>query len=497
VRAALPRLVESILRGYGQLFLANGVASGACFALGLFLVAPIGGLLSLLGATTVTATAMARSSSDLLLKSGLLAVNGVLVGFVWTLFPEVDVRVQAAATATIGVLLGLLLPPAVELLRDRPVSLFTLPYVIATWGTLLLLVGVGRYDLRMTAGWAALPSDPARAERLFAAADVRSRPAEAYRQDGLGWAKFHQRDEWTARSHFAAAIEDRPDIADAHDGIGWSSLRLGDLESAESAFRTALELDPRLGDAWDGLGWVLLDRGDLVESRNCFRRAILATPLASDPYVGRSRTQTDPDDHCRLLAEWSAAHVSARLQWTPIAQIACWLLVLIGLALHSRTSTLLAILAVAGCIATARIWPARADAASDPRLLYNLLPLVLALGGHYLTLGRVTALWIGAASIGVIALWPWLVASSDTVGLPLLCLPFNLFFVGSLLLFAGARRLGWGDVLVPMELAVTSPHQVRLWRRRAAIARTCWTKIAARACLPGEADGPPCERMRG
>ena len=463
-------LAENVLRGYGQLFLANRVSSGACFALGLLLVSPANGLLSLLGATTLTAITMARCSSASLVQSGLFGVNGVLLGFAWVLFPEVDLRIQALATIAACGLLGLVLAPIAEMLRDRSVPLFTLPYVIAMWGVLLVLVGVDRYDLRLAAGWAALADDPGQAERLFADAVVTSPQAEAYRQDGLAWAAFHGRDDNRAKAHFAAALDRRPGFADARDGLGWCCLRLGELAPAESAFRSALEIDPWIGDAWDGLGWILLDRGEVDAARDCFRHAILATPLASDPYRGWSRCG-DSSGIASRLSQISEATIARRLQWTPIAQILCWALIAIGLLLHSRTSTLLAFAAVVGCVVTARLWPDRAAAVSDPRLLYNLLPLVLALGGHYLTLGRVTIAWIVAASIGMIAVWPIFALASAFVGLPLLCLPFNAFFVGSLLLFRGSRRL------VPMELAVTSPHEVRVWQRRRAIADACWRKI--------------------
>ena len=477
MRAELARLVEYVLRGYGQLFLANRVTSGACFACGLFLVSPIMGVLSLIGAVTLTATARARLTPESLLKTGLFGINGVLVGCAWSLFPEIDGWIQVVATVAIGIVLGLVLPPAVAFLRDRPVSLFTIPYVIAIWGTLLLLVGGGRYDLRFTAGWSALASDPARAERVFAMARASSTNAEAYRQDGLGWAAFKQREDGRAREHFASAVSLRSDLADAHDGFGWCALRLGDLDAAESAFRSAIELDSRLGDVWDGLGWVLRERGHKDEARGCFLRAILATPLASDPYVGINRTLAEPSRICEVVAEWSAAHVASRLQWTPTAQIVCWLLVFLGLSLHSRTSTILALTTVVALIAVARIWPDRAASIADPRLLCNLLPLVLALGGHYLTLDRLTAAWIVVASLGMIALWPALAATFDAIGLPILCFPFNLCFVASLLLFAALRRFGWENRLVPMDQAVTSPEEVRCWQKRSAIARACWDRI--------------------
>ena len=467
-------LVECVLRGYGQLFLANRVASGACFALGLFLVSPANGLLSLLGATTLTGAAMLRSSSDSLVKSGLFGVNGVLVGFAWVLFPEVDGWIQIGATVVLCGLLGLALPPIAESLRDRSIPIFTLPYVFAMWAILVTLAFGGRYDLRLSAGWSALATDPTHAEQLFAAAKVGSGRAEAYRQDGLGWATFRQEDYGRAKRHFAAAVERMPDLADAHDGLGWCCLLRGELDAAESAFRKAVALEPWKGDAWDGLGRILLGCGDAGGARDCFRRAIVATPLASDPYRGWHQAEpTLSTDFRSLLAQLSEKRIARRFQWTSTAQIACWLLIVIGLMLHSRTSTAMAIAVVVGCVVTARLWPGRAEAVSDPRLLYNLLPLVLALGGHYLTLDRVTIAWLVAVSVGMIAVWPMFAEASAVVGLPLLCLPFNLFFVGSLLAF---RMLGRGR-LVPMELAVTSLEAVRLWQRRRAIAEACWRRI--------------------
>ena len=153
-----------------------------------------------------------------------------------------------------------------------------------------------------------------------------------------------------------------------------------------------------------------------------------------------------------VLSETLVAH---GFQWTSTAQLVFWALIAVGLLLHSRTSALIALAAVCGCVMTANLWPGREDTVSDPRFLYNMLPLVLALGGHYLTLDRVTIGWIVAVSVGMIVVWPMFGEASMLGGLPLFCLPFNLVFLGSLVAFRGSRRL------VPLELAVTSPLEVR------------------------------------
>lgn len=487
MNSRLVQMVEHVFRGYGQLFLANRVGAGICFFLGLLILSPWNGLWSLLGALTVTGMAWWLACPTSLVRSGLFGVNGVLLGCTWMGFPEASEPVKGLVTVAGAVLMALMLVPGTVYCRNKalPLTLFTVPYVVVFWTGLVLLSGLGLHDRHFPAGWTALMvHSPAEAKQQFAAVQVVSARAAAYQQDGLGWANFHLQDYGQGREHFQKAVDLLPDLADAYDGLGWSFFRLKQFDQAAAAFRQGVGCDPMLADSWDGLGWIALRAGDADLAKHCFGRAVLAAPLFSDAYFGLSQSLSLSGGSpalpaCRWLASVTKQYVAGRYQWVSLSQLVCWLFFLMGIALHSRVSILVALGGLAVCVTGGRLFPARCGCMLDVDFIFNLLAILLALGGNYMRMNRVTLIWMAVVTVALALCWKALSVHWAGSGLPLLCLPFNAVLVGTILLFSGLQRLGVREQLIPLEMAVTSPEKVRLWVRKREIARKCWRRIAA------------------
>lgn len=484
------KFLNVVFCGYAQLFLSNRAIVGFFFFCGLLILSPVAGLFSLLGALTVTAVALWLAPSEPTIKSGLFGVNGVLLGSVWVLFPEIPRSVTLTLTIFGSIAMAAALVPCARWMRKKRATftVFSLPYVLMVWISLLAVIGMGLYDRHLLTGWTLLADRPAMALQAFTQARVATRQAESYRQDGLGWANFHLKAYGPARDCFKKAIALTPTFADVHDGLGWSNVKLGHFAEARSAFREAVTCDPMLADSWDGLGWTLLWAGQHREARQCFGRAVGAAPLFSDAYQGlyQSCTQlkeTRAAETFKRIGSMMQKSMAGKYQRVSSGQLLCWLLFFIGILWYSRISAGVVVIALAGCVVTAQLIPSCKNTLLDVNFIYNLLAIVLALGGHYLTLRLTTFLWLGCVAIAMTACWGALSGLFIACGWPLLCFPFNLLLIGSAVLFSSLRRSRFWDCAVPLDVAVHAPEHVRLWARKRAIARKCWQKLAKSCTL--------------
>src|SRR6202011_336922 len=102
---------------------------------------------------------------------------------------------------------------------------------------------------------------------------------------------------------------------------------------------------------------------------------------------------------------------------------------------HSRISALILCAGVVGCWAGVRGFPGLSDTVLDVNFLYNLFALLLALEGIYLRLNLITVPWIMAVAAAMTLSWQPLSVHLMGLGLPLLCFPFAVFFLGTVLIF--------------------------------------------------------------
>lgn len=467
-------ILKLVMRGYGQMFLANNITSGMLFFLGLLILSPVNAAWSLLGA--VASTLLAKiSGMKGEMESGLFGVNGTLLGLSWFMFPEVPAIGKLLLTLLGSLIIVLFLVVSIKLFKRvrLGLTLFALPYVFAVWLNVLIASTAGWYEPIDGSGWNALAlRKPDKARMLFEDCNPKSIRGRWYQHDGLGWANYYLANYQTALNEFQKAIELEPTLFDAYSGAGWCEFNLGHDEQAQLFFKTA--------NTWNGLGWIYLGKGEYQEARLFFYKCILSTPLKSDAYLGFSRItfQTESLKYSSWLIGISHGIqkvVSPVMQSVSSIQILTWVLFLAGILWHSRTSFLITFLMIIILIALTWMVPSIGRSFSDINLFFNLLALLLAFGGQYLRIGLKTSLWTAFLAIGMVATWEWFGSILNLVGLPVLCLPFNLALVGTLIVFPWFRLTR--GMLIPLEVATSSPEEVNLWLAKAQLVGRCWKKL--------------------
>ena len=169
---------------------------------------------------------------------------------------------------------------------------------------------------------------------------------------------------------------------------------------------------------------------------------------------------------CETLAAVCGKFIAARFQFVSAPQLACWALFLLSIVCHSLTSAVVLAAGLAACAAVAHWLPGGAETAFDMGFVYNLLAVLLALGARCLQLRPATVAWLIVVAVLLALGWGPLSALLASFGTRPLCLPFNVVVLGTLLLCHGLRRWGLAELLVPLEVAVTSPEAVRLSARK-------------------------------
>ena len=141
-------VVDTLLRGVGQVMFQNNPLTGLLFLVGIFVnSAKLGGA-GLLGLAASTLAAYLLGADRTLIRAGLFGFNGILVGIALAFFFEFDFLlavyiVLGAAVSTI-VMMAL-----INLLTPWDMPALTAPFVLTAW---LLLFAVYRFDfLRPTA----------------------------------------------------------------------------------------------------------------------------------------------------------------------------------------------------------------------------------------------------------------------------------------------------------------------------------------------------------
>jgi|GEM_PF-564477 len=520
-------LFHDVLRGFGQMLVSNNRDTGLCVLIGLILFSPQAALLALLGAGVMSWTARRLTKEEAILKTGLLSLNGALLGLVWIHFPQMLLWAQITATVLGSVLMAKVFLPVAERMHQKrsPYVLFSLPYVAAAWVAILTLMAAGVHDAELTRGWRALlANDLDKAERHFLQTEVHTDEAEASRCAGLGWSLFRRGDQIGAQQAFSRVLTLETGVADAYDGLGWSRFRENRIEDAEMAFRRAVALDGFFADSWAGLGWCALAEQKPEQARRHFTMAVLCAPLFADAWRGLARTFPSPNlspggtlevlrepltgerdpkarslspandppsnltllpgervgvrgqataSFTRTIAHESAMAVSGFLsgelslsaQFTSSRVLLCWLWFFLGVLWHSRTSALMVLVAVGTCVIGSRWLPGFADAS----LAMNLVAMFVALGGHYLRLNARSLLWMLLLACAMAWAHPCLSDQLVKTGLLPLCLPFNTALLLSLALMRRDR--------VPIEWASCSPAEIRILFAQKDAAEVCWVKL--------------------
>lgn len=474
----MKRLLDHTLRGYGQMLVANNRITGACVLVGMFVLSVEMALMSLGGALLISALALWRAQNDSVLKTGLFSVNGALLGALWYLFPQVPLWAQALATALGCAGMVFFFVPVAERMHEEksPYVLFSLPYVVAAWAALTALIFFGVHDAELTRGWRALLTNRfEKAEKHFLNTEVSTDMAEAYRCAGLGWSLYRRGDQTGAQTAFSRVLSLKIGVADAYDGLGWSRFRQGRYDDAVLAFRRAVALDSFFADSWDGLGWCELQAGHPEEARRHFTTAALCAPLFADAFSGFAATLSGgkAEAYAKAWSGFLSSHLSLTAQFTSTRVLLCWLWFFIGLLFHSRTSALVALVAVLVCM----LGSAWRPVFGDPAFAMNVVVLALALGGHYLRLNVKTVMWMLMMTLLLALAWEPLSEALLRVALLPLCLPFNLALLGSLSFFGWLHRRGLRDERIPVDWASSTPADIRCFCAQKEVADGCWERL--------------------
>jgi len=79
-------VIDTLLRGVGQVMLQNNPMTGVLFLVGIFLNSYESGLTALLGLAIVTLVAYLLGADRTLIRDGLFGFNGVLTGITLSVF---------------------------------------------------------------------------------------------------------------------------------------------------------------------------------------------------------------------------------------------------------------------------------------------------------------------------------------------------------------------------------------------------------------------------
>ena len=150
-------VIDTLLRGVGQVMFQNNPLTGLLFLVGIFVNSFKFGGAALLGLAASTLAAHLLGVDRALIRAGLFGFNGILVGIALAFFFEFDfllaiyiVLGAAVSTVVMMALINLLTP------WDMPA--LTAPFVLTTW---LMLFAVYQFDaLSPTAPLAPLAPDP-------------------------------------------------------------------------------------------------------------------------------------------------------------------------------------------------------------------------------------------------------------------------------------------------------------------------------------------------
>lgn len=134
-RSAL--FAQITLRGIGQIFLQNHAPAGLLILLGMLWASPAMGVGTLLGALTGTVVAMALKYPRAEIIDGLYGFNGALVGVAACFFFGVS---PASSILLLG---GAALATVLMRAMMQRVPAYTAPFILTTWGLILLVKYTG------------------------------------------------------------------------------------------------------------------------------------------------------------------------------------------------------------------------------------------------------------------------------------------------------------------------------------------------------------------
>jgi urea transporter len=125
-------VIDTLLRGVGQVMLQNNPMTGLLFLVGIFLNSHEFGLTALLGLVVATLAAYLLGADQTLISNGLFGFNGVLTGITLSVFLQCDwhvaIYIILGAIVSAIVMMGL-----ARLLIGWDMAPLTAPFVLTAW----------------------------------------------------------------------------------------------------------------------------------------------------------------------------------------------------------------------------------------------------------------------------------------------------------------------------------------------------------------------------
>jgi len=167
-------VVDSLLRGVGQVMFQNNPIAGLLFLVGIFINSSEYGLSALLGLVVATLAAYLLGADRPLIRNGLFGFNGVLTGIALSVFLQwnwhLAVYIVLGAIVSTIVMVGL-----AKLLITWDIAPLTAPFVLTAWLLLFALYQFGQlHPTKLIGPMAVHPGAAIQTDLQEAAGDARA-----------------------------------------------------------------------------------------------------------------------------------------------------------------------------------------------------------------------------------------------------------------------------------------------------------------------------------
>lgn len=149
VKAAVG-VIDTLLRGVGQVMLQNNPMTGLLFLVGIFLNSHEYGLTALLELVVATLAAYLLGADQTLIRNGRFGFNGVLTGITLSVFLQWDWHVAiyiilgAIVSSIVAIVSTIVMMGLAKLLIDWDMASLTAPFVLTAWLLLFALYQFGQ-----------------------------------------------------------------------------------------------------------------------------------------------------------------------------------------------------------------------------------------------------------------------------------------------------------------------------------------------------------------
>lgn len=267
---------EESLRAAGQVFLCNNPFSGLMFLLAFYLFLPIKAwMLALICLLLSTALSCLLAPGPGIKNNGIAGINGFFIGLGLHYFSDLPFEHLVLYGIAGSVAVVLLLHVWYSLFRDfRNIQALCFPFILCGFLLVMMFYGTGVYNPHVLIGWWHYDhhADEKSSEYFYRA--TTANPELCFAWLGRGWSNFKLGLINSAALNFQAALSCKPEIASAMTGLGWCSYLRGDIPLADWYFDVSLTIDEREPDAWLGRGRIAMAQNRYQDALQLIRKGM-------------------------------------------------------------------------------------------------------------------------------------------------------------------------------------------------------------------------------